>query len=78
MQSGLSGAQMSMISIRDILRWMHGGDKKKNSVFESEQEAYEWCQKAYADSGGITPELRKAYEFYKKNFKDDCTPDSRC
>lgn len=65
---------MAIPSLRDLLRWLHGGDKKEKSVFASEQEAYEWCQKAYKDTGGVTPELQHAYEFYKKNFNDDCPP----
>lgn len=68
---------MALPSLRDILRWMAGGDKKEKSVFASEQEAYEFCVKAYKDSGGVTPELRRAFEFYKQNFDDDCPPNDR-
>jgi hypothetical protein len=53
---------------------MHGGNKKPKSVFASEQEAYEFVQRAYRNSGGVTPELRRAYEFYVKNYNDDCRP----
>ena len=68
---------MAIPSLRDLLRWLHGGDKKKESVFASEEEAYEWCQKVYKESGGVTPELRRAFEFYQKNFNDDCSTPGR-
>lgn len=68
---------MAIPSLRDILRLMMGGDKKEESVFASEKEAYEFCQRVYKETGGVTPELRRAYEFYKKNYHDDCPPDSR-
>ena len=54
-------------SLRDFLRWMAGRDKKEESVFANEQEAYEFCQEAYRETGGVTPDLRKAFEFYQKN-----------
>ena len=53
---------------------MQGGDKKEKSVFASEKEAYEFCQRVYRETGGVTPELRRAYEFYQKNHNDDCAP----
>jgi hypothetical protein len=56
---------------------MAGGDKKEESVFASEEEAYEFCLKAYKESGGVTPELRRAFEFYRQNFDDDCPPANR-
>jgi hypothetical protein len=65
---------MAIPSLRELLRWAFGGDKKKKSIFASEQEAYEFCQKVYKETGGVTPELRRAYEFYQKNFHDDCPP----
>lgn len=68
---------MAIPSLRDFLRWMAGHGKKEKSVFASEQEAYEFCQQAYKESGGVTPELRRAYEFYKQNFDDDCPPVNR-
>ena len=55
---------------------MMGGEKKEKSVFASEEEAYEFCQRVYKETGGVTPELRRAYDFYRKNFKDDCPPAS--
>lgn len=65
---------MAIPSLRDLLRWLYGGDKKEKSVFASEKEAYEFLQKAYRESGGVTPELRRAYEFYQKHVNDDCAP----
>lgn len=65
---------MADFSLMEFLRRALGGDKKPKSVFQSEQEAYEFCQRAYKETGGVTPELRRAYEFYKKNFQDDCPP----
>jgi hypothetical protein len=59
-------------SIADILRFFHGGKEKERSVFKSEKEAYDFCRKAYRDSGGVTPELRRAYEFYMLNYSDGC------
>jgi hypothetical protein len=64
------------ISLREILRQAFGGVRKPKSAFASEQEAYEFCQKVYKETGGITPELQKAYEFYIKNYNDDCRPDA--
>lgn len=65
---------MAIPSLRDALLWMVGRGKKEKSVFASEEEAYEFCLKAYKETGGVTPELRRAYEFYKQNFDDDCPP----
>ena len=62
------------LSLRDLLRWFHGGDKKPESIFASEREAYEFVQRVYKETGGVTPELRRAYEFYLKNYNDDCPP----
>lgn len=65
-----------VVNLKDLLRWFHGGDKKEKSVFASEKEAYDFLRNAYKSSGGIAPELRKAYEFYKKNAIDECQHDS--
>lgn len=53
---------------------MGGGDKKPDSAFATEQEAYEFCQRVYKETGGVTPELRRAFEFYQKNFNENCRP----
>jgi hypothetical protein len=51
-----------------------GRDKKPKPAFATEQEAYEFCQRAYKESGGVTADLRRAYEFYVKNIDDNCRP----
>ena len=61
-------------SLRDVLRHFFGGDAKKKSAFKSEKEAYEFCLKAYKDSGGVTPELQRAFEFYRRHYNDGCEP----
>jgi len=43
---------------------------KKKSVFSSEKEAYDFCVKVYQDTGGVTPELRRAYEQYQSALND--------
>jgi hypothetical protein len=60
--------------LADLLRFLHGGEKKKKSLFASEKEAYDFCRNLYRKSGGPTPELLRTYEFYLKNFNDDCPP----
>src|SRR5258706_15173598 len=69
---GIRRLRMTFASLRDALRWFHGGDEKEHSTFETEKEAYDFVQKLYEESGGVTPELRRAYEFYMKNFDDGC------
>lgn len=68
---------MAIFSIREFLRLAIGRGKKEKSVFASEEEAYEFVQQAYKDTGGVTPELRRAYEFYKQNYDDGCSPAGR-
>lgn len=68
---------MAFDSLRDALRWLCGRDEKEASVFATEKEAYEFVQQLYKDSGGVTPELRRAYEFYLKNFDGGCEPTVR-
>ena len=62
--------------LTDILRFLSGPDKKK-SVFQSEKEAYDFCRGLYKNSGGVTPELRRAFEFYQKNIDDGCDQEIR-
>jgi hypothetical protein len=59
-------------SLSDMLRFFSGGEKKKKPAFTSEKEAYDFCRNLYKKTGGVTPDLRRAYEFYQKNFDDDC------
>jgi hypothetical protein len=59
-------------SLADILRFFSGGEKKAKSVFASEKEAYDFCRQLYKSTGGVTPELQRAYEFYMKNSQDGC------
>lgn len=65
---------MAITSLRLLLWKAIGRDKKPKPAFATEQEAFEFCQRAYKESGGVTPELRRAYEFYLKNVNDDCRP----
>ncbi|GGF24497.1 hypothetical protein GCM10011321_14860 [Youhaiella tibetensis] len=60
-------------SLADALRWFHGGDKKAKPAFKSEREAYDFLRNLYKKTGGVTPELRRTYEFYQKQV-DDCEP----
>lgn len=57
-----------MFTLRGALRWLKGGEAKKKSGFSSEKEAYDFCRNLYKKSGGVTPELRKSFELYKKQI----------
>lgn len=59
--------------LTDILRFLQSPEKKK-SLFQSEKEAYDFCRGLYNKSGGVTPELQRAFEQYQKNIDDDCRP----
>lgn len=61
-----------VFSLRDALRWIAGGDAKEEPLFRSEKEAYEFCRQVYNETNGATAELRRAFEFYEKNFDDGC------
>jgi hypothetical protein len=63
---------MYRFDLMEVLRHMFGGKRKKKSAFETERDAYDFCRKAYKDTGGVTPELRRAFEFYKAATSDDC------
>jgi hypothetical protein len=65
------------LSIADMLRFLQGGTAKEKSDFKSEKEAYDFCRQLYKESGGVAPELRRAYEFYLKNYDDGCDPTLR-
>ena len=64
--SGMSLVQYFLASI--------GRGKKPQSPFASEKEAYEFCERVYRETGGVAPDLKRAFEFYEKNFNDDCPP----
>lgn len=68
---------MADFSIMDILRRAMGGDKKPHSVFKNEEEALRFCRDAYQKSGGITPELQRAFEYYQQHVEDECLPKHR-
>ncbi|WP_244038524.1 hypothetical protein [Methylobacterium sp. E-066] len=63
--------------LTDVLRWFSGGDAKEKPLFKNEKEAYDFCRNAYAKNGGVPAELRRSYEFYQKNFDDECDPELR-
>lgn len=63
--------------LTDLLRKVMGGEDKEKSVFASDKEAYDFCRRVYNASGGATPELRRAYEFYQKALNDDGKPEVR-
>lgn len=65
------------LSLSDMLRHLFGGDEKEKAAFKSEKEAYDFCRKLYNESGGVAPELQRAYEFYLKNYDDSCDPTLR-
>lgn len=68
---------MAIPSLRDALRWFQGGDAKEEPLFRSEKEAYDFCRSVYNRTGGATDELRRAFEFYQKNYNDVCEHDLR-
>ena len=62
-------------SLRDMLRYLHGGESKPKPAFQTEKEAYDFCRNLYKRTGGVTPELRRAFDFYQKNMNEDaCGP----
>ncbi|WP_236019435.1 hypothetical protein [Fuscibacter oryzae] len=63
-----------VFSFREILRSMIGGNAKKRSAFANEREAYEFVRRAYNETGGVTPELKRVFDFYKNSMNDPCEP----
>lgn len=63
-------------SLADLVRWLHN-PKKERSVFASDKEAYDFCRRVYRETGGVSPELQRAYEFYQAAIDDDCRPQGR-
>lgn len=57
--------------LREILRRLAGPGNEK-SVFATEKEAYDFCRSVYRDTGGVTPELRRAFEVYQQAINDEC------
>ena len=62
---------MYRFGLRDMLRQMFGSNKKRSAV-ETDLEAYEFCLNAYKETGGVNPELRRAFEFYQSATAGDC------
>ena len=57
-----------------LLKRMFSPDgTKSKSLFSSEKEAYEFCLHVYKDTGGVTPELRRAHRHYQSGL-NDCSP----
>jgi len=46
---------MAIMSLRDFFWKAVGRDKKPKPAFATEREAYEFCQRAYSEAGGVTP-----------------------
>lgn len=61
-----------MFSFREMLRSMFGGKAKKRSAFASERAAYDFVRNAYKDTGGVTPELQRMFDFYKNSLNEQC------
>lgn len=63
-------------SLWDLLRFSASPEKKK-ALFSSDKEAYDFCRQLYKNTGGVTPELRRAFENYQKNIDDECREEFR-
>lgn len=61
-----------VMNLKEMLRFLQGGEAKPKPAFKNDKEAYDFCRHLYKESGGVTPELRRAYEFYQKHLNDDC------
>ena len=63
-------------TLTDLLRRWTTPVAQKRPAFMSDDEAYEFCRQAYEKSGGVSADLRQAYQFYKKP-SDDGRPEER-
>lgn len=55
------------MALRDWLPWTAADSKSaKVSALPSDRAVYDFCRSIYNDTKGPTPELRKAYDLYKK------------
>ena len=57
-------------TLTDLLRRWTTPVAQKRPAFMSDDEAYEFCRQAYEKSGGVSADLRQAYQFYKKHLND--------
>ena len=57
-------------TLTDLLRRWTTPVAQKRPAFLSDDEAYEFCRQAYEMSGGVSADLRQAYQFYKKQLND--------
>ena len=64
--------EFRVFSLRELLRYMFGGKAKKRSAFSSEREAYDFVRNAYKETGGVTPELQRMFDFYKNSLNEQC------
>ena len=63
-------------TLTDLLRRWTTPVAQKRPAFLSDDEAYEFCRQAYEKSGGVSADLRQAYQFYVKNFDDGRSRDA--
>lgn len=59
-------------SLTDMLRWFAGGDKKEKPLFKTDKEALDFVRNAYKTTGGVSPELRRSFEFYRQHYNESC------
>lgn len=56
-------------TLTDLLRRWTASAELTRPAFVSDDEAYDFCRKAYEETG-VTADLQEAYQFYKNNFDD--------